>query len=73
MDCFLFDIGLSSKNLEEAAMEFCDNLIGMVKTNTKLFWEETIENLTKDWPGGSNLVLRSKPMVPGSMPIIAIG
>ena len=37
-------------------------LIGMVKTNTKGFCKETIGKLTKDWPGGSYLVLRSKPM-----------
>ena len=45
----------------------------MVKTNTKVFCKETIEKLTKDWPGGSYLVLRSKPMVPGDMLIISIG
>ena len=48
-------------------------LIGMVKTNTKGLCKETIENLTKKWPGGSYLVLRSKPMVPGGRPLIAIG
>ena len=45
----------------------------MVKTNTKGFCKETIENLTKDWPGGSYLVLRSKPMVPGGRPLIDMG
>ena len=45
----------------------------MVKKKTKGFCKETIEKLTKDWPGGSYLVLRSKPMVPGDRPIIAIG
>ena len=48
-------------------------LIGMMKTNTKGFCKETIEKLTKDWPGGSYLVLRSKPMVPGDRPEISIG
>ena len=33
---------------------------------------DTIGKLTKDWPGGSYLVLRSKPMVPGNRPLIAI-
>ena len=51
-------------------MEVGDELIGMVQTNTKGFFKETIENLTKDWPGGPYLVLRSKPMVPGDRPII---
>ena len=54
-------------------MELGDELIGMVKKNTKGFCKETIEKLTKDWPGGSYLVLRSKPMVPGGQPLIAIG
>ena len=49
------------------------DLIGMVKTNTKVFSKDTIEKLTKNWPGGSYLVLRSKPMVPGGRPLIAIG
>ena len=48
-------------------------LIGTMKTNTKGFCKETIEKLTKDWPGGSYLILRSEPMVPGYRPLIAIG
>ena len=54
-------------------MEFGVELIGMVKTNTKGFCKDTIEKLTKDWPGGSYLVLRSKSMVPGGRPLIDIG
>ena len=54
-------------------MELGAELIGTVKTNTKGFCKETIEKLTKDWPGGSYLVLRSKPMVPGDSPLIYIG
>ena len=54
-------------------MEVGAELIGMVKTNNKGFCKETIEKLTKDWPGGSYLVLRSKPMVPRDRPLIAIG
>ena len=46
-------------------MEVGAELISMVKTNTNGFCKETIEKLTKDWPGGSYLVLRSKRMVPG--------
>ena len=63
-DCFLFDSWFASKKASEATMELCAELIGMVKTNTKGFCKETIENLTKDWTGGSYLVFRSKPMVP---------
>ena len=48
-------------------------LIGMAKTNIKGFCKENIEKLTKYWPGGSNLVLRSKHMVNGGILLIAIG
>ena len=54
-------------------MELGAELIGMVKTNTKGFCKDIIEKLTKDWPGGSYLVFRSKPTVPGGRPLIAIG
>ena len=54
-------------------MEVGAELIGMVKKNTKGFCKETIEKLTKYCPGGSYLVLRSKHMVPGDRPLIAIG
>ena len=72
-DCFPLDIFFASKEAAESAMELGDELIGMVKTNTKGFCKETIEKLTKNWPGGSYLVLRSKPMVPGGRTLIAIG
>ena len=48
-------------------------IIGMVKTNTKIFCKETIEKLIKDCPGGSYLVLRSKHVVLRGRLIIAIG
>ena len=44
----------------------------MVKTNTKVFCKATIEGLTQNWPGGSYIVLRSKPMLPGERPLLAI-
>ena len=72
-DCFLIDSWFASKKAAESAMEVGADLIGMVKTNTKGFCKETIEKLTKDFPGGSYLVLRSKPMAPGDRPLIAIG
>ena len=53
-------------------MELGVQLIGMVKTNTKGFCKDTIEKLTKYWPGGSYLLLRSKPVVPGGRPLISI-
>ena len=72
-DCFPFDSWFASKKAAEAAMKIGAELIGMVKTNTKGFCKDTIEKLTKKWPGGSYLVLRSKPMVPGGRLLIAIG
>ena len=47
--------------------------IFMVKKNTKIFCKKTIEKLKNYWPGGSHLVLRSKPVVPGDRPLIDIG
>ena len=72
-DCLLFDSWFASNKAAEATMELGDELIGMVKTNTKGFCKETIEKLTKDWPGGSYLMLRNNHMVPGDRPLIAIG
>ena len=72
-DCFFFDSWFASKKAEEAAMEMGADIIGMLKTNTKGFFKETIEKLTKYCPGGSYLVLSRNPMVPGYRPIIAIG
>ena len=54
-------------------MEVGAKLIGMANTNTNGFYRETIDKLTKDWPGGSHLVLRSKPIVPGGRPLIDTG
>ena len=53
-------------------MEMGADFIGMVKTNNKGFYKDTIEKLIKDWPGGSYIVLRSKHMVPRDSPLIAI-
>ena len=54
-------------------MKVIAELIGMVKINTKGFCKVTIENFTMYWTRGSYLVLRSKPMVPRNIPLIAIG
>ena len=70
--CFLFESWVSSDMLAEAVMGFGAEIIVMVKTNTKVFCNETIENLKKDCPGGSYLVLRIKSVVPREMPLIAI-
>ena len=54
-------------------MEFCADLIGIVKTKTKVFCKDTIGNLTKELPGCYNLMLSSKPRVPRGRPLISIG
>ena len=61
------------KKAAEAATEIGAEFIYIVKKNTKGFCKEAIENITKDWPGGSYLLLRSKPMVPKVRLLIAIG
>ena len=50
-DCFLFDSQFSSKRSEEAVMVVGADMIGMVRTNTKLFCKDTIYNMTKYWTG----------------------
>ena len=54
-------------------MDVGADMIGMVKTNTKVFFKETIEIFKKYWPGASYLVLRSKNMVPGGRQLIDMG
>ena len=71
-DYFTFASWFSSNKSAEAAMEVGSDFIGMFITYTKGFYKETIENITKDCPGVDNPVFRSKPMVPGGSPLIAI-
>ena len=47
------------------------NIIGVVTTN-KVVYKYTNTNLKKDLPGGSYLMLKSKPVVPGDIPLIDI-
>ena len=72
-DCLLFYSWFASDKAKEVAMEVGAKFIGTVKTNTKGLCKETIEKLTKYWPGGSYLMLRSTHMVPGDLPLISIG
>ena len=61
----LFVSWFLSKKAAEAADSIGVDLIGMLKTNTKGFFKVTIEGLTKDYPGGSYIVLSRNPMVTG--------
>ena len=49
------------------------DIIGMVKTNTKLSCKDNIEKLKNYWPGDTYPVLNKKYMVPGNRPLISIG
>ena len=53
-------------------MAVFEYIIGMVKTNTKGFYKETIENITSNWLGGSHLSLNIKSVAHGDRPLIAI-
>ena len=63
----------SPKNSTESVMDVGTDIIDMVKTNKKGLCKDTIENLTKDWPGGSYLVLRRKSMLTWDRALIVIG
>ena len=54
-------------------MDVGADMIGMVKTKTKRFCKETIDNMKKYWTGGSYLVLKRKYVLPGDRSLIAIG
>ena len=49
------------------------NYCGPEKTSHKDFCLATLEKLMKDWPGGSHLDLKSTPIFPGEIPLLAIG
>ena len=49
------------------------DITSMVKTNTKVFYKETIEKPTMDWLGDSYFMLKRKSVVPEDRPLIAIG
>ena len=72
-DCLISYSWFSSKKAAETVIKVGSEFIFMVKKNTKIFCKKTIEKLKNYWPGGSHLVLRSKPVVPGDRPLIDIG
>ena len=47
-DFLLFGSWFVSKRLNEDVMDFYSDMIGMVKTNAELFFNNTIDNLTND-------------------------
>ena len=52
-----------------AGVDYC----GPVKTSHKGFYLDTLENLIKYWPGGSYIVIKSTPRIPGRIPLLDIG
>ena len=52
-DCFVFGIWFASNMLAESEMGVDLDMIGMFQTNIKGSCKDTIENMTKDWSGGS--------------------
>ena len=62
----------SVKTADEVMTEGVDYYLP-VKTIYKGFCLATLENLVKDCPGGSYLVIKSDTRVPGSIPLLVIG
>ena len=52
-----------------AGVDYC----GPLKTNYKGFCIATLENLMKNCPEGSYIVMNSTPIVPGGRPLLDIG
>ena len=69
-DCFIFDSWFASNKLPDSMMYVDTNMVGMVETNMKVFYNYTIDNLTKDWPGDSYLVLNRNYILTGDKNII---
>ena len=72
MDYFLFDSWFLPKKSVQESVSIGVDLVGIVKTNTKVFCKDTIEVLVKDYPVGSYIVLRSNIMVTWKRLLIAI-
>ena len=57
----------TAENMAAVGGDYC----GLAKTSHKGFCLATLEKLTKDWPVGSYLVLKSTPRFPGERPLLA--
>ena len=58
---------------DEEVMAEGVNYCGPLKTRHKGYCIATLEKLMKDWPGGSYLVMKSNPIVPGGITLMAMG
>ena len=72
-ETYFSDSWFSSVKTAEEAMAAGVNYCGPVKTSHRVFCLATLENLIKDWPGGSYLVMKSTPKVPGGRPLLDNG
>ena len=72
-DTYFADSWFSSVKTAEEAMAAKVNYCGPVKIIHKVFCLATFEKLVKDWPGGSYLVMKSNPIFPGEITLLAIG
>ena len=54
-------------------MDIGSDFIGLVKTNTKVVFKETIKSMIKDWTGGCYLMFKSKQLITGYGPLVSIG
>ena len=52
-DYFILESWFASKRLDGTDMYVGADMVGMVKTNTKVLFKDNIENIKKDWPGVS--------------------
>ena len=59
------------KTVDEAMAEGVD-YCGYVKTIRKGFFLATLEKLMREWPGGSHIVMKIIPRVPGDIPLMDI-
>ena len=71
-ETYFADIWFSSIKMAEESMSAGVNSCGLVKTTHKVFCLATLENLMKDCPGGSYIVMNSTPIFPGERPLLDI-
>ena len=70
-DTYFSNIWFSSVKTAEEMAAAGVNYCGPAKTSHKGFCLDTLEKLTKDWPGGSYLVLKITPRFNGESPLLA--
>ena len=70
---YFSDIWFSVVKIYEEAIAEGVDYCGQVKTSHKGFCLDTLEKLTKEWPGGFDLVMKGNPRVPCDIPISTIG